>query len=110
MMSEEEEFKKINGIYYMKDYSVSNFGNIRNDTTNVLESIKINKQGYLYVKIRGCRNEYTESVHRLVAKTFINNQENHKFVRHLDNNKLNNNANNLQWYSNKKYNKIYKNK
>ena len=92
----DEEFKKIKGYV---NYSVSNFGNVRNDITNELEVIKLCKEGYLTVKMRGCRNTYKERVHRLVAKAFINNLENHKNVRHLDKNKLNNHVNNLEWYS-----------
>ena len=38
-------------------------------------------------------------VHRMVAKTFIKNNEPErlKYVNHIDFNKLNNNVNNLEW-------------
>ena len=39
------------------------------------------------------------SVSRLVAKTFIENPENLPQVNHIDENKLNNKADNLEWIS-----------
>ncbi len=54
----------------------------------------INKGGYKVVTIDGKKH----TVHRLVAFAFIHNfnsSQNH--VNHLDGDKLNNNANNLEW-------------
>lgn len=36
-------------------------------------------------------------IHRLVAKAFIDNPNKYEQVNHKDENKLNNNANNLEW-------------
>ena len=41
----------------------------------------------------------TESVHRLIAETFIPNPNNLPMVNHKDENKLNNNVDNLEWVS-----------
>ena len=38
-----------------------------------------------------------ESIHRLVALTYLENPNNYKYVLHIDNNKLNNNVENLKW-------------
>lgn len=40
-------------------------------------------------------------VHRIVAKTFIDNKAGYSQINHIDGNKLNNNINNLEWCDNK---------
>ena len=57
---------------------------------------KTNKYGYKVVDLR--RNGHDHRlVHRLVAQMFIPNPENKPVVNHLDGNKINNNATNLEW-------------
>ena len=36
-------------------------------------------------------------MHRLVASTFLENQHNYPIINHIDENKLNNNVDNLEW-------------
>ena len=57
------------------------------------------KDGYLLVNL--CKNGKIKSflVHRLVAEVFIDNPDNLPQVNHKDENKLNNNAENLEWCS-----------
>jgi hypothetical protein len=58
-----------------------------------------NNQGYLYLILKkGCR-KHTLKVHRLVASAFIPNPENKPAVNHIDGNKGNNQASNLEWVS-----------
>lgn len=47
-------------------------------------------------------------IHRLVAKAFIPNPDNLPEVNHKDENKLNNNASNLEWCD-RQYNNTYNN-
>jgi hypothetical protein len=85
-----EEFKIIQGY---ENYSVSNLGNVVNNKTNKILKPGLNKDGYKLVGLNG----KTQTVHRLVALTFIPNPENKPYVDHKDNNRTNNNIDNLRW-------------
>lgn len=58
---------------------------------------RIEKNGYLSIALRNGINRKQYSVHRLIAKTFIDNPYNKKEVNHIDGNKLNNCVSNLEW-------------
>lgn len=57
--------------------------------------------GYTTVELRGVQkktnNRYKKYVHKLVAKEFVRNPLNKKYVTHVDNDKKNNNSRNLEW-------------
>ena len=74
-------------------YEVSDLGQIRNkETSQILKPFR-NNSGYLVVKFY--KKHYL--IHRLVASAFVNNPSNKKYVDHIDNDKDNNRASNLQW-------------
>jgi hypothetical protein len=89
-----EEFGKVNNYI---TYSVSNLGNVRNDSTNKILKPRINKQGYYYVNLYTNGKYKSFKIHRLVALTFIDNSYDKPCVDHINNNKLNNNMNDLRW-------------
>lgn len=60
---------------------------------------RVNKYGYVQVVLMKNNKRKTFLVHRLVANAFVNNDSNLKVVNHIDGNKTNNNANNLEWCS-----------
>jgi hypothetical protein len=86
----EEIYKNIKGH---ENYSVSNFGNVRNNKNGNILKAPLDKYGYQRLRINGKMFR----VHRLVAETFIPNQDNKKCVDHIDNDRTNNNVNNLRF-------------
>ena len=107
-MGNNEIWKPIKG--YEGLYEVSNLGRVK-----ALERLKNCNKGYGYIKehimnFNKCCSEYYRVpltnnehirkyylVHRLVAVAFIENPQNFQYVNHKDGNKLNNNAENLEW-------------
>jgi hypothetical protein len=82
------------------NYSVSNYGNVKNHKKDVL--LKNDKDFYNYIRIQlmidGKPKNYL--VHRLVAEAFIPNPDNLPEVHHIDKNCKNNNIDNLRWVTN----------
>jgi len=88
-----EEWKVISDY---PNYSVSNFGNVRNDKTGKLLKHFNRGKGYSAVDLNG----KTFSVHQLVGINFIPNENNYTQIDHIDRNKQNNNISNLRWVYN----------
>jgi hypothetical protein len=91
---------------------VSNLGNVRSidrmvqtsHGTYALRAGKLLKQsdnqlGYLKVNVTINGKSHFCKVHRLVCETFVENPRNLPFVNHIDGNKYNNEASNLNWVS-----------
>lgn len=60
---------------------------------------KSNSHGYDVVRITINKKRYVRSVHRLIAITFLSNENNHQEVNHIDGDKKNNTVSNLEWCS-----------
>ena len=98
-MEDTEVWKDIENY---NNYEVSIFGNVRNKKTNRILKPS-NRGGYYIVGLSNIKTK-TFQVHRLVAKTFIENPENKAHVNHKDKNSLNNNLTNLEWNTPKENN------
>ena len=120
MTKEIEEIWKT--IVRFPEYEVSNYGNVRSKDKVVKTTLghdmrfagkllnqKIHKSGYKDVTLYRFKNPKTIRVHRLVAEVFVPNPDNLPQVNHKDENKLNNNASNLEWCT-AKYNCNYGNR
>jgi hypothetical protein len=93
---EKEIWKDINGY---ENYEVSNLGNIRSKQTHKLIS-KTYRTGYTRVSITSNKKRNTISVHKLVAETFIPNNDISKTqINHINGIKDDNRVCNLEWIS-----------
>ncbi len=86
-------------------YQVSNLGRVRSNHNTRYHKPKILKSiprsGYVSVIL--CKNKYHKNVfiHRLVAECFVPNPQNKPCVNHIDGNKANPCATNLEWCTQK---------
>ena len=80
------------------DYKIDEEGNVYGKNGNILKPFTTSTSEYLYVTLFSDKKKKKNfSVHRLVALTFLNNPFSKKHVNHVDGNKLNNKASNLEW-------------
>ena len=87
-------------------YQVSNYGKVRSFLTGhkgfrkkepVMRAINLTHDGYQKVRLIANGKDVTARVHRLVAEVFVPNPDGKETVNHIDGNKQNNRADNLEW-------------
>jgi len=77
-------------------YQISNKGEVRNLDGKILKPFKTNS-GYLMVHLFKNKKRTKKYIHRLVAENFVTNNMNLKEVNHINGNKEDNLASNLEW-------------
>ena len=77
---------------------VSSFGNVRDSKTKKKITPELYRTGY-YI-LPDTNTVYPIYIHRIVASTFLENDEGCQIVNHIDENKLNNRLENLEWVDN----------
>lgn len=102
-----EEWKEVFGFDIL--FEVSNMGKVRtkhHGKTGYQKEYRFiaqadNGSGYLRINIPQSGKQKTIYIHKLVAEAFISNPEALSEVNHIDENKSNNRADNLEWCSHK---------
>lgn len=80
------------------NYSINEYGIVRNDrTSHIKKPTKNKKNGYLIVDLWKDNKSEKVPIHRLVAEAFIPNPENKLTVDHADGDRTNNSIENLRW-------------
>ena len=108
----QEEWKSLNGIVECGNYyEISNLGRVRSIDRKIIRNDgkvkhfkskilnqRIAKNGYYMVTLSFDGKTKPICVHRLVTLAFVGgHNETNNYVNHLDENKLNNNCDNLEW-------------
>lgn len=78
-------------------FEVSTFGNVRYVKDGAIKYKKPDKIGYVYIQYKVDGRIFNLKVHRMVAKTFLDNKLDLREVNHIDGNKQNNRVDNLEW-------------
>ena len=88
-----------NNIDGYPNYYISKDGIVINIKTNRQLKYQLDKNGYFRVNLYNKENQTKQSVHRLVALAYLENNNDLPQVNHKDGNKQNNNVENLEWCS-----------
>ena len=103
-MKDVHETEKYATIDDFPDYLVTSHGRVlslKHDDIRELKPVN-DKDGYYYVNLYKNGKMISKSIHRLVAQAFIlNSEKNKNEVNHIDEDKSNNHASNLEWMTHK---------
>ena len=82
-------------------YSIDINGNVtrhyKKAPSKILKPTLNKHTGYVYVSLCKKGSVVTHYIHRLLAETFIPNENNYNEVNHIDYNRSNNELSNLEW-------------
>lgn len=79
-------------------YRIYDDGRVMNEKTGRYYKGTI-RNGYRWFDLKWKNKRHSKSQHRLVAEAFIENPNHYPYVHHLNNNRLDNRIENLQWVS-----------
>ena len=86
-----------------EDYNVSSFGRVKSFKNGKVKIMKpkLYMNGYLYIGVTKNNKQKAVLIHLLVARLFLQNNENKREVDHVDGVKFNNYVGNLRWSTSK---------
>ena len=87
-------------------YRVSDHGNVYSVRKNLIMTKQLTIHGYHKLLLTVNQKRKDKPIHRLVASAFIPNPDNLPEVHHIDDDKLNNHVDNLQWITTADHNEI----
>lgn len=90
---EEEKWRQFRDT----NYDISNLGRIRNRKTMKTKKTQLNPGGYWYVSIYHNGEGKSYRLHRLVAEVWVENPHGYEYVNHIDEDRANPIASNLEW-------------
>jgi hypothetical protein len=96
MESQNEIYKT---IHEFENYEISNLGKVKNRFTGRILKPLLSNTGYYVVNLYNPDNSKKIPIHQLVAKQFLEKNENENIIQHIDKNLLNNCENNLRYVS-----------
>ncbi len=101
MKNDKELWATIKGFEGL--YEVSNYGNVRSLKFGKIKYLKPADDGNGYYFVNLSKNGIVKNfkIHRLVANAFIDNPNNYPQINHIDEDKTNNKASNLEWCNSK---------
>ena len=82
-------------------YRVSNYGRVIGLGRNRELKHRLDGDGYLSVTVGDMKNRTRMRVHRIVASLFVDNPNQFNEVNHIDRNRANPRADNLEWTTHK---------
>lgn len=101
-------WKEIKG--YEDKYKISNYGEVvslprykqnhsklQEVPMKIIKPYISKKNGYVYVYLCNDGKNKNFRLHKLVAETFLDNQNKYNQINHIDGNKQNNRVDNLEW-------------
>lgn len=97
----DEEWREVKG--YVGKYEVSNLGAVRSLPRNgTVPNVRVLKpvfdsDGYVFYCLMADDIRKNKKAHRLVAEAFIPNPDGKPHINHIDNNRVNNRRDNLEW-------------